>query len=522
MTSAPEPLGFDRRFQKLLEAAPDAMLVVDEKGLITLVNAQTEILFGYEREDLLGKPIEMLIPERFRAHHPALRAHYGETPRRRPMGMANPKPAPDSVPAQLPTLYALRKDGSEFPVEISLSPSDDGEMNTIAAVRDVSDRLRAERAQDHLAAVVECSSDAIISRDLHGIIITWNPGAVRLYGYEAEEAIGRSITIIGVPGHEDETNELVVRLLHGERVEHFHTRRRRKDGHIIDISLTLSLIRDARGKAYGVSAIARDITADKQAEHALRNAKIAAENAKSELETFSYSVAHDLRAPLRSMRGFGEILLNDHAASLLPKAQDYLRRIVNASDRMGQVIDALLRLSRLGKSELHCANVNLSALCESIAGQQRLAHPGREVEVVIQPNLTVYADPSMIRAALENLLANAWKFTAGQKRARIELTSLERDGEIVYVVRDNGAGFDMAFANKLFIPFQRLHSAAEFPGTGIGLATVHRIIQRHGGRIWAEGAVNAGAFFYFTLPPPDETSEAQPSQPGLAEGAHHG
>jgi len=242
------------------------------------------------------------------------------------------------------------------------------------------------------------------------------------------------------------------------------------------------------------------------------------ETVNNELEAFSYSVSHDLRAPLRSIDSFSQILLEEHAGKLDADGQDCLRRVRAATSRMGQLIDDLLRLSRVTRAEMHLETVDLSALAHSVAAELQGREPQRQVEFTIAPGVTAQGDARLLQVVLENLMGNAWKFTAKQEKARIEFGVLqERDLETrrrgdaetlpltaspllpVYFVRDNGAGFDMAYADKLFGAFQRLHSPSEFPGTGIGLATVSRIIHRHGGRVWAEGEVEKGATFYFTL-----------------------
>jgi two-component system NtrC family sensor kinase len=223
------------------------------------------------------------------------------------------------------------------------------------------------------------------------------------------------------------------------------------------------------------------------------------ERKNKELEAFSYSVSHDLRAPLRSIDGFSQALLDDWADQLPPKAKDYLGRVRAAAQHMGELIDDLLELSRVGRAELRRGNTSLSEIAQSVAVELRRSDPDREVEIEVRDALTADADRRLMRVVLENLIGNSWKFTVKVPAARIEFGS-DRDG-LVYFVRDNGAGFDMTYAEKLFRPFQRLHSTADFPGTGIGLATVQRIVDRHGGRVWAEGTVGVGATFYFTVPP---------------------
>jgi len=224
------------------------------------------------------------------------------------------------------------------------------------------------------------------------------------------------------------------------------------------------------------------------------------EIANHELQAFSYSVSHDLRAPLRHMDGFSRLLLKRYSDSLDSDAQEYLAHIRSAAQSMGQLIDDLLKLSRLTTVEMHEDRVDLSALAREIIGTLRSNQPDRDVAVVIEDGMASQGDAGLLRAALANLLGNAWKFTAHEPAARIEFGVAHHDGEDVYVIRDNGAGFDMTYAHKLFGPFQRLHGHDEFPGTGIGLAIVQRVLHRHGGRVWAEGEVGNGAAFFFTLP----------------------
>ena len=237
--------------------------------------------------------------------------------------------------------------------------------------------------------------------------------------------------------------------------------------------------------------------------HRLIESHIALEAANEELEAFCYSVAHDLRAPLRAIQGFSQALLEDHAAGLDQQGQHYLDRVSNAAVRMSSLIDDLLTLSRISRSPLQRSRINLSALARSVASElerNNERESGQRVTVMIADDLHATGDERLLRIALENLMNNAWKFTSKTADARIEVGVETVDAAPAFVVRDNGAGFDEAYAARLFAPFQRLHSEKEFPGTGIGLATVHRIVRRHGGRIWGRGIVDRGATFYFTLP----------------------
>ena len=224
------------------------------------------------------------------------------------------------------------------------------------------------------------------------------------------------------------------------------------------------------------------------------------ERKNRELEAFSYSVSHDLRAPLRSIDGFSRLLLEDRSDNLDAKGRDYLRRVCESAKRMGELIDDLLLLSRVGRAELTRGQIDISCIAQAVFEELKRKDTERRLQVRIAEELFAEADGRLVRVALDNLLGNAWKFTAKAPEPRIEVGVEQKKGGAVFFVRDNGAGFDMTYAENLFRPFQRLHEESDFPGTGIGLATVHRIIDRHGGRIWAEGRVGEGAVFYFTLP----------------------
>jgi light-regulated signal transduction histidine kinase (bacteriophytochrome) len=251
------------------------------------------------------------------------------------------------------------------------------------------------------------------------------------------------------------------------------------------------------GRSEAQAAALRASEARLEARVAQRTRELTAAN--QELESFSYSVSHDLRAPLRAVDGFSQALQEDEGERISEEGQEHLRRLRAAATRMGQLIDDLLQLSRVARAELRREPVDLSAMGRQVADELRRVEPGREVTFDIAPDLKAQGDSRLLRAALENLLSNAWKFTSKRSDARIEFFTEVRDGKTHYCVRDNGAGFDMAYAGKLFTPFQRLHRPAEFPGTGIGLATVQRIVRRHGGEITAEGVPGSGATFRFTL-----------------------
>jgi light-regulated signal transduction histidine kinase (bacteriophytochrome) len=243
-----------------------------------------------------------------------------------------------------------------------------------------------------------------------------------------------------------------------------------------------------------------DISERKRAEALARERAEELAAINHELEAFSYSVSHDLRAPLRAVDGFARALAEDYGHCLDEQAQDYLRRVRSGTQRMGQLIDDLLQLSRINRAAFNPVDVNLSTMAQAIMDQLAATAPDRSVDLVIAPEMKALGDERLLNIALINLLDNAWKYTGKTAAARIEFGAVRQDGQTVYYVRDNGAGFDMQYAGKLFGAFQRLHGA-EFPGTGIGLATVARIVHRHGGRIWANSAIGKGASFYFSLGP---------------------
>ncbi len=372
-------------------------------------------------------------------------------------------------------------------------------------------RQETLKVQSRLAAIVSCSNDAVIGMSLQGVVTDWNGAAESIFGYSADFAIGKpAVSLIEPADLAGEERRLLERVRDGELISHFATRRRRADGGELHVSLTVSPIRDESGQVTGVAKTIRDISAEKEAEqHILElNAQLERkvrertanlETAVRELVDFSYLASHDLRTPLRAIDGFSS-LLQQEVGTASEKAVDYLRRIRSAAQRMGTIIDDMLTLGRISRLEFNCSQVDLSTLAEEVVSQLRAAEPERQVEVVIQREMVVQADPDLMRIALLQLFDNAWKFTRDQAHPRIEFGREWREGNLEYYINDNGVGFDMAYAGKLFNAFQRLHDMENYSGSGIGLAMVQRILRKHGGDIYAEGRPGQGAAFRFHLP----------------------
>ncbi|HZG63520.1 MAG TPA: PAS domain S-box protein, partial [Rubrobacteraceae bacterium] len=419
----------------------------------------------------------------------------------------------------------IAKDGRRLDVSLTISPVKDLSGNLVGAstiARDITERRRTESelrlSEARFRAIIEQSPLSIQVLSPDGQTLQVNRAWEELWGVTLQDIPGYNLledqqlvakglmpyirrgfagepTLI--PAAAYDPDETIPGLTSHEEPKRW-------------VRAFIYPIKDEDGNVREVILMHEDITERKQAEVEIRKLneqleqrvqrRTAQLNAfNRELEAFSYSVSHDLRAPLRSIDGFSKILLEDYADELDEEGNDYLKRVRAASQRMGQLIDDLLDLSRMTRSEMRRESVDLSDLAKSFAEELKRSQPERRVEFLIEGGLLVEGDKSLLRVVLENLLRNAWKFTGKQTHARIEFGASEQEDKRAYFVRDNGAGFDMAYADKLFGAFQRLHGGSEFEGTGIGLATVQRIIHRHGGRVWAEGRVGYGATFYFTL-----------------------
>ncbi|HLY62194.1 MAG TPA: PAS domain S-box protein [Terriglobia bacterium] len=604
----------------LLERAQIAIMVRKFDGVITFWNRGAEQLYGWTKEEAVGKKSHDILQTQFPKPLPEIE---GDIQREGFWDGELIHLARDRRLVVVASRWAVQKDEKGNPIIL--------EINS-----DISELKRTEQSLAHLAAIVDSSEDAIISKTIEGEIVSWNRGAERMYGYTAAEVCGKSVSILLPPDHKDELPSILERLKHQESIDQFESVRMKKDGTMIDVSLTISPMVERNGRVVGASTIARDISARKRAEEALRASEqrlsVALESAQTgiweldlmtdasirslrhdqifgyshiqpkwgfeifmprvvpedrvqvqesfdealktdrlnmecriiraddksvrwisaqgrvvkneerrpvrmygvvaditerkkvegelqalnsdlqkrtaeltaankELEAFTYSVSHDLRAPLRHIDGFSKLLVEDHLAELTEEAREYISLIRDSTREMGQLVDDLLNLARVGRKELAMEVTGLSSLVDEVVADLKRANPGRAIQWRLEALPFVECDPGLLKQVFANLLSNAVKFTRKRESAVIEVGEDRQNGERVVFVRDNGVGFSMKSATKLFGVFQRLHRQEDFEGTGVGLATVQRIIYKHGGHVWAEAELNQGATFFFALGP---------------------
>jgi len=483
----------EERFRAVAESATDAIVAADKSGHITYFNQGAERIFGYAARDVISRPLTLLMPQRFHDAHRQGLARFLTTGEARVVG-------------RTVELVGQRKDGTEFPLELSLASwKARGDTFFTGILRDITERKRAEEllraSEERFHLMVKHVEDyAIFMLDAEGRVATWNAGAERIKGYRADEIIGRHFACFYTPDdvRAGKPERLLQEAVSRGRCED-EGWRVRKDGSAFWANAVITALRDPHGTLLGFTKVTRDITERTRLEQEIQQHSVALEAANKELDAFSYSVAHDLRAPLRAIDGFSRVLLEEHAPTLPPEAQHYLNAVRRNSQRMGLLIDDLLAFSRLSRQPLNKQLVRPADLVRQCVDELRAEQQGRRVEIAIGDLPACQADPALLKHVWMNLMSNALKYTRKQEVAVIEVGSREQAGACVYFVKDNGVGIDMQYADKLFGVFQRLHRPEDYEGTGVGLAIVQRVIHRHGGRVWAEAAVNKGATFYFTF-----------------------
>jgi PAS domain S-box-containing protein len=506
--TAPDSHRLDSQFRSLFEAAPDAILIVDRSGRIVLVNEQAEQLFGYHRLELHGRLIELLIPERYRQQHVTHRDDYVAAPRRRPMGSGL-------------ALSGLRKDGTEVPVEISLSPFDAAAGDqVIAVVRDVTERRDAElvlaertaRLEEQAQLIDLANSAILVVNYPHDEITFWNGGAEALYGWSREEAIGRCSYELLHTEFSQPLEEIQEILATDERWRG-ELRQTCKDGRQVIVASQWSVRRDAAGRPVAYLKLNTDVTARRRAEAELRQTaeELARSNSElmrltdelarsnSELEQFTHVASHDLQEPLRMVSSYTQLLARRYSGRLDEDADEFIAYAVDGANRMQGLIEDLLAYARVGSRGRELEPVDLQAivtqLLESMSAT--LADSGGRVQVGELP--MVMADPTQIRQLFQNLIGNAVKYRRDEPLL-VEVSAELQDGDWTFRVRDNGIGFESQYAEQVFSMFKRLHTRVEYEGTGIGLAICKKIVDRHGGNIWAESEPGQGSTFAFTIP----------------------
>jgi PAS domain S-box-containing protein len=499
-------------FRALFEAAPGLYLVLSPD--LTILAASDAYLAATmtKRVDIVGRPLFEVFPD-----NPDDPTATGESNLRRSLGRVLETKRADSMPVQKYDVRKPESEGGAFEVRY-WSPHNspvlgpDGEIRyVIHRVVDVTESVHGARerllADEHLRLLVECVRDyAILMLDAEGRVESWNTGAQLIKGYTADEIVGRHFSMFYTP--EDRADGKPARLLEGARRKgHVEDEgwRVRKDGSRFWANVTVTSVRDAQETLLGFAKVTRDLTERRRVEEErlahereLREVVARLEEANRELDSFTYSVSHDLRAPLRAIDGFARVLLEEHGATLGDDGQRVAQIVCKNTRKMGQLIDDLLGFARLSRQELRETSIDMTPFVTGLATE--VLETGRAIDVQVGDLPVARGDPALLKQVWLNLLGNAVKYTRPREKAVIRVAGESRDGWAIYTVEDNGVGFDETYKKKLFGVFQRLHSASEFEGTGVGLALVHRIVQRHGGTVNAESKPNEGARFSFSLP----------------------
>jgi len=470
----------ERDFQSLVNSVKEyAIFMLDANGNVSTWNSGAEAIKGYKAEEIIGKPMDVFYTEEEIAN---------DVPRQ------NLKKALQYGHYEAEG-YRVRKDGTRFYADVAITPMyENGQLSGYAKItKDITERRKSEDTIRFMATILDNIQDPVIATDNNFFITNWNEGAEKLFGWKSSEVSGRSAIEIlkadfPLEKRKDILNQFAVNgFWQGELI--YHSR----SGAPINSLVTLSRLKNAAGVVKGNLILVRDITKRKYAEEGLKKSI-------DEMEAFSYSISHDLRAPLRSIIGFANILEEDYGDKLDEEAKRITGVIKKNTSRMGRLIDDLLAFSRTGKLELIKTNVDSAKVVKQVIDEVAPNGQKEKIDWIIHPLPPVKADLNTLNQVWVNLISNAVKYSGKADKPKIEIGAVKKNGNINFFVKDNGVGFDEKYKEKLFNVFQRLHSNEEFEGTGIGLAIVDKIISRHGGKVWAEGEVDKGATFYFSLP----------------------
>ena len=481
-SSANQP---DAWFERLVEAAPDAILVADQNRTIAFVNRCAERLFGFNRGELIGQPLELLIPERFRTQHPAHFTGFLSDPKTRAMGAGR-------------ELFGLRKDGVEIPIEIGLNPLDtpDGYF-TLASIIDISERRRAEQDQQMMAALVESAEDAIVSKSLDGTVLTWNPGAERMLGYRADQIVGKPVTLLIPDERLAEEQMIIEKIRDGQRVANFETVRRRADGSFVEVSLTISPIKNRTGTVVGASKIMRNITKRKRREEDLRRSNAELQQMNKDLDDFVYTASHDLRAPLTAVGELAQWIIEDDR-SISAESRARLDLVRGRIERMKRLLNDIRDYARAGRtSEPTGATLSAAALVADVLSTAYLPN-GFEIrcDPVLQ-HIVVARVP--LQQIFHNLISNAIKHHDA-RTGTIEITAETDESWHRFSVIDDGPGVPPEYREAIFEMFKTLKPRDVVEGSGMGLALVRRYVEKMGGRCGCEPASKRGTRFWFQWP----------------------
>jgi PAS domain S-box-containing protein len=467
----------------------DGLISISERGIIESFNPACERIFGYKKEEAIGQNVKMLMPEPYHREHDGYLGRYVATNEAHIIGTAGRE------------VSGRHKDGSVFPMDLSISQFQlkDG-RHFSGIIRDITQRKRAEEAKGLLAAIVESSADAIISKNLDGIILSWNTGAEHLFGYTAEEAIGQHINLLIPSNRRQEEKHIMAQLYAGKTIENFETRRMHKDGRVIDISLTVSPIYDAAGKIIGASKVAHDISARKRSESEREKLVERLTQSNEELGRFAYIASHDLKEPLRMVTNFTGLLEKKYGNTLDEKAREYIKFAREGGERMHVLVDDLLEYARAGTQDERLEDVDCNHVLEIVKENLSMQIAESAAEVYSDNLPVIHANPVRMSMLLQNLISNSIKYQAKDMRPKIAVRCEDKEGVWQFSVKDNGIGIKNEYLTKIFEPFKRLHTKENYRGTGIGLAISLKIVENWGGKIWAASRPEKGTTIYFTIP----------------------